>query len=217
MKLATLILIAYAYQCFAHDDSTPIKFRGINEITGQRKLRGHMHATEDSPRTCGVVTPSIGEMEKMHNDMYQKLESNKEQGKANANGAVIDVYFHIIVDSSNNGYVTPQQIDTQIQVLNSAFQGGGWSFVLAGTEYVTNNVWYSTLEDDEVTMKRALRRGTGETLNIYSGRLATLLGWAYFPSTYNWFYAYYDGVVVDYRSFPGGSYNGYNGGDTGAQ
>jgi hypothetical protein len=145
------------------------------------------------------------------------MAAKQRQGVAFANGASIGVVFHCIISSSNQGRATTKQFQDQITVLNNGFAGGGWSFYLIDIAYITNDVWFTGMEDDELTAKRALRRGTGETLNIYTAQLPTLLGWAYFPSVYGRTYYYYDGVVIDHRSLPGGSYTNYNGGDTGNQ
>ena len=54
-------------------------------------------------------------------------------------------------------------------------------------------------------MKKALRVGGADTLNVYTASGAGFLGWAYFPSTYKT-RPYLDGIVMDYRSMPGGPY-----------
>ena len=67
-------------------------------------------------------------------------------------------------------------------------------------------------------MKGALYQGGPRTLNIYTASLGKqVLGWSYFPSEFVGGKArarYLDGVVVDYRSLPGGSLAPYNEGDT---
>jgi hypothetical protein len=153
----------------------------------------------------------------MHRQMEKKLAAKRAQGVPLAVGASIGVVFHVIMNTANEGMVTSQQIQDQITVLNNAFADGGWTFYLIDTAYITNDVWFSELEIDEFEAKLALRRGTGETLNIYTAELFDHLGWAYFPPTYGATYHYYDGVVIDYRSLPGGSKSFYNGGDTGAE
>jgi hypothetical protein len=67
-------------------------------------------------------------------------------------------------------------------------------------------------------MKRRLRKGTAKDLNVYtvgftSGSGAGLLGYATFP----WFYSsasWDDGVVVLFKSLPGGAETNYNMGRT---
>jgi hypothetical protein len=69
-------------------------------------------------------------------------------------------------------------------------------------------------------MKRSLHEGAARTLNIYSSSLGRhLLGWAYFPSDFTGADGsttprYIDGVVLDFRSLPGGSFGMYSEGDT---
>lgn len=70
----------------------------------------------------------------------------------------------------------------------------------------------------EIQIKQALHVGGPETLNVYTGALGKfLLGWAYYPSSFagdGGLPRFFDGVVIDYRSVPGGSLPFYNEGDT---
>jgi hypothetical protein len=145
-----------------------------------------------------------------------------ESGSANATGGVINVYVHVVRESSTGWDVTPQQIDNQIDVLNDAYSGAtggvntGWQFVLAGTSRTVNATWSRCQPNTtaERQMKQALRVGGASTLNLYLCNIGGgLLGWATFP----WSYASassQDGVVCLYSSIPGGSAAPYNLGDT---
>lgn len=135
-----------------------------------------------------------------------------------ATGGVIDVYFHVIRKGSGiaNGDIPQSQIDAQINVLNAAYAGTGWSFRLAAVDRTTNSTWYTMRQGSkaERDAKRALRRGTADDLNIYTANLGGgLLGWATFPSSYSG-KPLMDGVVILYSSVPGGSAAPYNQGDT---
>jgi hypothetical protein len=136
-------------------------------------------------------------------------------GGTQVTGGVIDVYFHVIDDGSQN--VSAQMINGQINVLNGAFTGTGWSFNLVGTTRTTNAIWYNGCDSssNENAMKTALRQGSADDLNIYSCNPGGgLLGWATFPSSYN-SNPKSDGVVLLDESLPGGSASPYNLGDTG--
>ncbi len=133
-------------------------------------------------------------------------------------GGVIDVYFHVIRNGTGiaNGDISDQQIAAQVNVLNAAFTATGWSFRLVGTDRTTNATWYTATPGSsaEAAMKAALRRGTGDDLNLYSNNMGGgLLGWATFPSSYA-ADPTDDGVVILYSSVPGGSAAPYNLGDT---
>ncbi len=135
-----------------------------------------------------------------------------------ATGGVINVYFHVITNSSGGGNLTDAEVASQISVLNGAFAGTGWSFVLAAPATRTaNSTWYTAGYNStaEKQMKAALRQGTADDLNIYAFNVGGgLLGWATFPSSYNGNKSY-DGVVVLNESLPGGTAAPYNQGDTG--
>lgn len=136
--------------------------------------------------------------------------------EVNATGGTIPVYFHVIRNSSGAGDVSDSRINQQINVLNSAFAGTGWSFSLAAVDRTNNNSWYTCSGGScETQMKNALRRGSADDLNIYSNNMGGgLLGWATFPSSYA-SQPKMDGVVLLSASLPGGSAAPYNLGDTG--
>jgi hypothetical protein len=132
-------------------------------------------------------------------------------------GGTVNVYFHVITNSSGAGNVSDQQINAQINVLNSAFAPWGYSFSLASVDRTANDSWYTMGHGSsaEQQAKNALRQGSADDLNVYTANLGGgLLGWATFP----WEYAANpkdDGVVLLYASLPGGSADPYNDGDTG--
>jgi hypothetical protein len=152
-----------------------------------------------------------------------------------AGGTVtIPVAFHVVRKSTTlaGGNVPRSQIDDQIDVLNAAYASSGFRFRLVDVDRTTQPQWFNLIPANgderrlfrgsgkEVKMKQALHEGNARTLNIYSAALGQfLLGWAYLPSDFaaenGGLPRFYDGVVVDYRSLPGGSLQLYGEGDTG--
>jgi len=130
----------------------------------------------------------------------------------------VSVYWHVITNGTS-GKLTTTQIQSQLNVLNNAYAASGFSFTLVGSETTTNSDWYSIAfpasgaePSDAKAMKTALHKGTKAALNLYSTTFSDgTLGYAQFPSTNN---TTLDGVVLDYRSIPGGSLAPYNLGDT---
>jgi len=135
----------------------------------------------------------------------------------------VDVWFHVIRNSSGAGAVSSSQLNQQIQVLNDSYGGGTGAgiatpfiFHLAGTTETVSDAWYTAAygSTNERNMKTALREGDATTLNIYlTSPGGGLLGWSTFP----WSFAsdpMMDGVVVLNESLPGGSAVPYNEGDT---
>jgi hypothetical protein len=94
----------------------------------------------------------------------------------------------------------------------------GFGFSLAGITRTTNATWFSQMAINlavELEAKTALRRGGNGTLNIYTVDGGPYLGFAYFPSILaDPAYAKLDGVVLDWRSLPGGTFAIYSEGDT---
>ena len=130
----------------------------------------------------------------------------------------VPTYVHVITRSDGSGGVSTQMISAQMNVLNDAFAGTGFSFTLAGTTTTANDSWYTAGSGTaaERQMKAALRQGSADDLNMYVNLAGggNLLGWATFPSSYAGDPSY-DGVVLLNESLPGGSASPYNEGDTG--
>lgn len=156
------------------------------------------------------------------NDRF-KANRRAERGVAERTGTVnVNVYFHVITNTSGAGNVSDTVIANQIRVLNDSYSGvtGGantiYRFNLVSTDRTANNTWYTcTGGTCERQMKTALRKGGAADLNFYTNNMGGgLLGWATFPSSYA-SDPVMDGVVCLYRSLPGGSATNYNQGDTG--
>jgi hypothetical protein len=124
----------------------------------------------------------------------------------------IPVRFHVIY-SGSTGNVPESQLDAQINVLNAAYAGSGFSFVKAGTDRTNNNQWFTKCYSNE-RFKQTLAIDPANNLNIYTCKPSGgILGYAYYPSSFaesN----YRHGVVLLYSSLPGGSAAPYNLGDT---
>jgi hypothetical protein len=132
--------------------------------------------------------------------------------------ATINVHFHVIRNGSgiSNGDVPDSQITAQIDVLNEANAASSITFSLASVDRTNNATWYTAGPGSqaEAEMKKALRQGGKDALNIYTNNPGGgLLGWATFPWNYSSNPAN-DGIVILYSSLPGGSAAPYNLGDT---
>ncbi|KAL8297811.1 hypothetical protein RB597_007153 [Gaeumannomyces tritici] len=129
----------------------------------------------------------------------------------------VDVYFHVVASSTSerDGYVTDKQLADQLKAMNSNYAPHGITFVLKGTDRTINTNWAS--DGNELAMKKALRKGTYRTLNIYFQKaIGGNLGYCYFPTTVQSgsddFYL--DGCSILSSSVPGGSTANYNLGKT---
>jgi len=170
------------------------------------------------PERCGTKQPSLEEV--------AQIEDAIAKGKKGKTSAVIDVWVHVITKGAGfaNGDLSDTMIRDQIRVLNDSYNGRtggantGFGFNLAGVTRTTNAIWFSQMATSlsvELEAKTALRHGGNGTLNIYTVDGGPYLGFAYFPSILtDDTYAKLDGVVVDWRSLPGGTFAIYSEGDT---
>lgn len=169
------------------------------------------------PMRCGTRQLSDGEI--------AGVERAVARGRKGRTSAVIPVWVHVITRGSgyDNGDVPDAMIREQMRVLSDAFNGrsgganSGFAFDLAGITRTVNAQWFASLASSvsvELEAKTALRRGGPETLNLYITNADPWLGWAYFPSIIGSSQEALDGVVVDWRSLPGGTFGVYAEGDT---
>jgi hypothetical protein len=178
-------------------------------------------------RNCG--TREMTEEEVVAIDAYTRsvVDQLRSSGRfdvaANATGATVNVYFHVITKTNGTGNISDTMINNQIKVLNDAYNGatGGvdtnFNFVLAGVTRTANDTWFAAAygSTTETQLKTALRQGSADDLNFYTWQPSSgELGWATFPSSYS-SNPKRDGVVCDWRTLPGGSFSPYNEGDTG--
>jgi hypothetical protein len=172
---------------------------------------------------CGTKHPDE-DTARLIDDANERFKNNRRASGApdERTGTVnVNVYFHVITNTSGAGNVSDAAIANQIAVLNTAYSGGTggsntlYRFTLVSTNRTANNTWYTcTGGTCEQQMKTALHQGGAADLNLYTNNMGGgLLGWATFP----WNYASaptMDGVVCLYSSLPGGSASPYNEGDT---
>ncbi|MEU7879663.1 zinc metalloprotease [Microbispora bryophytorum] len=120
----------------------------------------------------------------------------------------VPVWVHIIRDHALG--LPDAAVSRQIAVLNSAYSGGyggadtGVRFELKGITHTDNRSWFRDPLGYEEPMKKKLRVGGPETLNLYIAQLSRLvLGYSTYPYWYD-DEPVLDGVVIDWRSVPGG-------------
>jgi hypothetical protein len=131
----------------------------------------------------------------------------------------VPVRFHVIA-SGDQGRLSPAEVAGQIAALNEAYSGRtggadtGVSFRLIAMDVTSNADWFAAPRVYERQLKTALRRGGPGTLNLYSAAVGVdILGVSTFPQWYS-LQPVLDGVMIDYRSIPGGSNPRFNRGYT---
>jgi len=180
-------------------------------------INGHSYANQkafiNAGMRCGVrdLPPDPDALD----DAFARILDFAKPAKP-AGGTTINVYWHIIKDSTGLGDVSTRQIAAQITVLKDAYAAAGYSFAAPIVDYTVNDAWATMTPGTtaEKEAKDALRKGTAADLNIYTANIGGgLLGWATFPSSYAQNPSY-DGVVILYSSVPGGGAVPYDEGDT---
>lgn len=189
---------------------------------------------------CGTSDPDDNAMANL-SMLYSQFSSSgaffrkKESSLAKENTS-IPVHFHVISKGASfeDGEVPDSMLIEQVDVLNRAYSGqiGGvptpYRFSLAGINRVRNAAWHvmSPGSESEMDAKQELKVGGGQTLNIYiadiraeaavgsEGEEGAILGYTTLPIFYG-LLAPYDGVVLHFKSLPGGPIEHYNLGHVG--
>ncbi|MCD0451375.1 zinc metalloprotease [Actinocorallia sp. API 0066] len=137
--------------------------------------------------------------------------------RPNATRVTVPVAFHVLApDGTGTGRPSTAMINAQIRVLNDAYggvRGGadtGFRFRLASVDTTVNAAWFRDPIGHENSYKPQLRDGGPGTLNLYSADVGqAVLGYATFPQHVK-DRPQLDGVVIDHRSMPHGTYTNYD-------
>jgi hypothetical protein len=169
-------------------------------------------------RRCGVHRSAAQRMSAEKSFQTHRLPPGPENATA-----TLDVYFHVVYanETYEGGWVTDEQIEQQMEVMNKAYNTTGLSFNLVNVSRIENEEWFTRLgpeSPEESEMKLAHRHGNSSTLNVWTvgfqeGEGQGLLGYATFPADYEG-KPTMDGVVLLYSTMPGGQKPPYNKGMT---
>ncbi|GAA0367907.1 hypothetical protein GCM10009530_17330 [Microbispora corallina] len=177
--------------------AAPTRHPGAEELT---------HALE--PRD-----PGPAEVARMDADLRRRLSGSATTDAAHRDPDAVreirvPVWVHIIRDGSLG--LPDTSVPRQIAILNQAYGGRfggvdtGVRYTLAGVTHTANRAWFRDPLGNEAAMKEKLHVGGPETLNLYVAQLGELvLGYATYPYWYK-DEPLLDGVVIDWRSVPGG-------------
>ncbi|MER7127459.1 zinc metalloprotease [Streptosporangium saharense] len=129
----------------------------------------------------------------------------------------VPTWVHVVTDGALGAQ--DGAVRAQVAALNSAYGGRyggadtGVRFRLEGITRTGNPAWFRSPLAYERPIKQ-LRRGGPETLNLYVAQLGQLvLGYSTYPHWYR-NEPQLDGVVVDWRTLPGGSLRNFDRGFT---
>jgi hypothetical protein len=132
-----------------------------------------------------------------------------------AGDIVVPVRFHVIT-SGRAGLLSEAAVVKQIDVMNRAYGGGSGgpdtrvAFRLDGIDFTDQPQWFRAPRHHESSIKKLLHRGGAQTLNLYTAWVGDeVIGFSTFPQWQSRS-PIRDGVVIDYRSLPGGTYQHYN-------
>ncbi|GAA0978317.1 zinc metalloprotease [Acrocarpospora macrocephala] len=158
--------------------------------------------------------PDPAEIARVNVELRERLASRTVAAEIK-----VPMWVHVLTDGQRGA--PDAAVKSQVATLNSAYGGKfggadtGIRFVLLGITRTRNADWFRDPLSYEQPMKTKLRRGGANTLNLFIGQLSQLvLGYSTYPHWYKDAPGY-DGVVIDWRSLPGGALRNFNRGFTG--
>ncbi|KAJ4990649.1 metalloprotease [Stagonosporopsis vannaccii] len=176
---------------------------------------------------CGTGTQSA---DQSYLETIQQLHDGKAKGSLAARAAElaarddpvkIQAVFHIVMTEAAKDSITNAMPQAQLDSLNESYNPYNIQFELQNVTWNTNDAWAVGSGDDDANMKKSLRQGTYQTLNIYfqTDLAGGVLGRCTLPSalgpngkdpaTFS-----NDGCNVNANTMPDGLMYGFNKGKT---
>jgi hypothetical protein len=181
---------------------------------------GHMHRGKRCAEQHISTDRKIKIEERLQANKKAKGINSFAASLANIAANDITVQFHVVYKESKRGGVEGNIPDSmildQMDVLNNAYAGTGFTFTLGGITRTKNNGWYTRCYSSgtESKMKNALAVDPAHNMNVYTcSPSGGILGYARFPDSYPETSNMHGVVMLD-ESLPGGSASPYNLGDT---
>ncbi|KAJ5092669.1 hypothetical protein N7456_008530 [Penicillium angulare] len=114
---------------------------------------------------CATEDPDasfLGALQQVKDGESQSSPSTSEARKAPIE---IETWFHVVSSQSEVDQVTDDMVDYQLSILQDSYEDAGMKFLLQGVTRHVNDNWAQ--DGDDIAMKKALRRGSYRTLNVY--------------------------------------------------
>lgn len=195
-------------ECIPKQD---VEFRGKS---GEMRKGVRCGSRNPSRRELREIEKKLDETRRLREEAENGGEQRQRRRLADVN---VPVVFHVIYKErrgTKTGDIPQTMIDDQMDVLNSAFNGTGFSFTLSQTKRHPNNKYYDGCYNQDSSMKAEYAVDPANNLNIYTcSPNRGILGYAYYPSSFAESDARHGVVLLD-ESLPGGSAAPYNLGDT---
>ncbi|KAM0254913.1 hypothetical protein ACHAQJ_006285 [Trichoderma viride] len=163
---------------------------------------------------CGS-TPSE-EFKEISKKFAQEEALARHLGRRAIREIQINVYMHVVARAQDpkEGYLSDQDLNNQLQVLNTDYAPTGISFDLKSIDRTINTTWANNT--DLKRMWYVLRNGSYNDLNLWFVPTLDQYGYCTLPATGETLsYAYLeDGCTIRSDTVPGGRANNYNLGKT---
>jgi len=225
--MAALVTTSYAAPVAPVAQVAPVEHRRCDPAGRPQEIgvgRSRLDRASDSESYTGP------ELRRIERRLQSTLERKGIASRTARFGFVLRIPVHVhVIDAKRSRGPGRQQVRQQLAIINRAYAGGQsadgndtrFRFYLESFDRTRNQRWSTATIFDRVDrrLRRALHRGGPDALNLYVSAPrspeagSAILGWSSMP----WRAGKkprLDGVTVHGGSFPGGSFRGYNRGDT---
>ncbi|KAJ8118805.1 hypothetical protein OPT61_g290 [Boeremia exigua] len=202
---------------------TPIVLASIGLLASAADLRRSDASGRAVDCAAGTQTadPSfLQTIQQLHDDQVKgSLAARAAKLTARDDPIKIQAVFHVVMTDAAKNSITNAMPQAQLDSMNASFNPYNIQFELQNITWTTNDAWAVGEDKDDGPMKKALRQGTYQTLNIYFQTDYGSLGTCTLPSelgpngkdpnTY-----FNDGCSVNANTMPDGLMYGFNKGKT---
>ncbi|KAJ6096770.1 hypothetical protein N7486_007516 [Penicillium sp. IBT 16267x] len=114
---------------------------------------------------CATEDPDASFLHALQQVKVDEVHPGPPVSQARQAPIEIETWFHIISSHAEVGQVTDYMINSQLSILQDAYEDSAIHYRLQGVTHHVNDVWAQ--DGDDLAMKTALRRGSYRTLNVY--------------------------------------------------
>jgi hypothetical protein len=160
---------------------------------------------------CQTARPSDTQRARHNADLKSfRISANNDDQRQRRLQTTITVYINWVVISHSNGAgtLTEGQMDSQVNVLNSAF-APQFRFQVFNVQRVVDDDLFTCTRENEWVFSQTYRTAHTAVLNLFTCYPPGTLGWSRYPYGGN-AGTVWDLVVVAYNSVPGGNLGPYS-------
>ncbi|KAJ5641584.1 hypothetical protein N7490_005584 [Penicillium lividum] len=114
---------------------------------------------------CATEDPDASFLHALQQVKVDEAHPDPTASQARQAPIEIETWFHIVSSHAEVDQVTDYMINSQLSILQDAYEDAAIHYRLQGVTHHVNDLWAQ--DGDDLAMKQALRKGSYRTLNVY--------------------------------------------------